>query len=119
MQTIPRLPRALRRQRRLAPLDPAEARRRMIRRYHGVRPTRGLVGQRLQIILSMPVSSSWVKSIHLVRIGGSESVMLIFNDGARCHYPGTTVEDFELIRRASSKGKAVWRHFYRKPYVLR
>ncbi len=106
-------------QRNLPPLDPLEARRRMIRRFHGVRPTRGLRGQRLQIILTLRVSSSWVLMIHLVRVGGAEEVMLTFRDGARAHYPGTTVDDFLRIKRARSKGKEVWRSFYRKPYVLR
>ncbi len=109
-----RLPR-----RAVPPLSPEEARRRMIRRFHGVEPTRGLVGQRLTIILSIPVVSSWVSVIHLVRVGGAEEVMITFDDGIKAHYPGTTIVDFERIRRARSKGREVWRSFYRKPYVLR
>ncbi len=105
--------------RAVPPLSPEEARRRMIRRFHGVQPTRGLVGQRLTIILSIPVVSSWVSVIHLVRVGGAEEVMITFDDGIKAHYPGTTVDDFLRIRRAASKGKEVWRSFYRKPYVLR
>ena len=105
--------------RKVAKLTPAEARRAMIRRFHGVKPTRGLAGQKLVEIRSQVVSSSWVREIHLVRVGGAEEVMVTFRDGARAHYPGTTEADYDRLRRAGSKGKEVWRSFYRKPYVLR
>lgn len=108
--------------RRRFPLDPTElqtaaARRAMILMYHGVRPARRL--EPFREIDSVVVNSSWVSSIHLVEVGGIQEVMITFLDGARCHYPGSTKADYLRIRRAPSKGKEVWRTFYRRPYILR
>ena len=98
-------------------LTPDEIRRRMIAMYHGVVPARDTPG--LVVLATLPVSSTWVRSISLVLVGGHEEVMLTFLDGAKCHYPGTDKSDYAYILAAPSKGKAVWAQFYRKPYVLR
>jgi hypothetical protein len=43
-------------------------------------------------------------------------VAVQFEDGFQCFYPGTTVEDYQYLRKARSKGKSIWKKFYDLEY---
>lgn len=58
------------------------------------------------------VESSWVDQIAYVRYGRNNGVAVKFLSGFEAFYPGTTLKDYEYLRDAASKGKAIWRRFY-------
>lgn len=71
-----------------------------------------------EVISSQAVSSSWLNEIFLVATSTGAEVQIEFNDGARCHYPGTTERHYQRLLRAASKGKEVWKTFYNRAYFL-
>jgi len=64
------------------------------------------------------VSSSWLSSIALLYAGNKTGVGVEFIDGTQVFYPDTTVEDYNYLSGATSKGKAIWRKFYDLPYEV-
>ncbi len=62
------------------------------------------------------VESSWVAEIAYVRYGRNNGVAVKFLSGFEAFYTGTTLKDYEYLRDAASKGKAIHRRFYDLSY---
>lgn len=76
-------------------------------------------GKRLTVIRGpKQVDSSWVDSIAYVRYGSRNGVAVRFLSGADVFYPNTDIRDYEYLRDAASKGRAIHRRFYDLPYEL-
>ena len=79
-----------------------------------------------QIIETIPTpQSSWVQSIHLVAMPGSDrhtaqpALAVTFKSGVTCLYPQTTFRTFAGMKAAASTGKFVWRAlYYGKAYTI-
>lgn len=83
------------------------------------RPAKEYDGPNITVIRGpKDVESSWVDKIAYIRYGRKNGVAIQFLSGAQCFYPSTDLKDYEYLRDAGSKGKAVWRRFYELPYEL-
>jgi len=66
-----------------------------------------------------PIShpSSWLESFGYGRVGKQMGVVVLFLDGFACIYQDTTVEDYQRLRRARSKGRTIHKYFYHLDYT--
>lgn len=89
-----------------------------VRRYYEIRDSNVTV-----LRGPLQVTSSWVDKIAYVRYGRQNGVAVQFHDKqgnptVQCFYPNTDLRDYDYLRKAASKGKAIWRRFYELPYLI-
>jgi len=89
-----------------------------VRRYYEIRDSNVVV-----LRGPLQVESSWVDKIAYVRYGRRNGVAVQFHDKqgnptVQCFYPNTELRDYDYLRKAASKGKAIWRRFYDLPYEI-
>lgn len=105
-----------RRQKAKAPVSRREGIRRNVSQVVNARTS---TGKRLTVIRGpKSVDSSWVDEIAYVRYGTRNGVAVKFLSGAEVFYPFTSIRDYEYLRDAASKGKAIHRRFYELPYEM-
>lgn len=98
----------------------AEAKRETdrVRRYYEIRDANVTV-----LRGPLQVESSWVDKIAYVRYGRRNGVAVQFHDKqgnptVQVFYPNTDLRDYDYLRKAASKGKAIHRRFYELPYEI-
>jgi len=89
-----------------------------VRRYYEIRDSNVTV-----LRGPLQVESSWVDKIAYVRYGRQNGVAVQFKDKqgnptVQCFYPNTDLRDYDYLRKAASKGRAIWRRFYDLPYQI-
>jgi len=66
----------------------------------------------MEVIREMPVTSSWVSTIHLVKYQNQPALAITFHSGFTALYPTTNIRDYEAMSRSASKGKYIWASLY-------
>lgn len=89
-----------------------------VRRYYEIRDSNVTV-----LRGPLQVESSWVDKIAYVRYGRRNGVAVQFHDKqgnptVQVFYPNTDLRDYDYLRKAASKGRAIHRRFYELPYEI-
>ena len=77
------------------------------------RDLRAFAGRKRDAILQrIPVNSSWVAEVLLVATGDGPALGVKFLNDVTVVYTNTSLNDFEMMARAASKGKFIWARLY-------